>query len=468
MSGRFFSPADFYRSDIVAVSKILNLNPANIDLSDYQSNHRRHQEHKKLVLKLLGFSAFNKEAKKILQEIIHKLAEHDGEPREMIYYSSAQPHQQNIEIPAYDTFLRLITDALNQVENKYESIINKYMTQEQEALLDDLIHTDEDTHFAKLNQWKEISQSERPAKIQTSVSVYNDIMRLFLYLLPLIEKLSLSDNAIRYYSGWVERSILSQLKQLKPPERCLRLIAFIQNQVYLRQDYLADTLMKAAKACRNSAMGNNQKANQSQQSKRNTAINKLVSGHTDLQDFYEKIKEIIFNHAINEKEKLTLIQDLIEFSEEKKIIDPEDAKKILKSLVNNNSYYEALEQGFTKLKNRVEAIILSLDFDDSSSCKKLIAAIEYYREFKIGAKKIDSSAPTRFLEADHIKQLTDSKEKFQPQLYKTLLFLSVADGVKNGKLNLRHSYRFRAIDEYWINSKIWEENKEALIKCRWG
>lgn len=465
VSGRFFSPSDFHRSDIVAASKILNLNPADIDLSDYQGNHRRHLEHKKLVLNLLGFSAFNRDAKKILQEIISKLAEHDGDPREMIYHAWAQLHQQNIEIPAYDTFLRLITDALNQVEHQYEDIIAKHINQEQEALLDDLIYTDEDTHFARLNQWKVISQSERPAKIQASVSVYNDIKRLFLQLLPLMDKLALSDNAIRYYSGWVERSMLSQLKQLKATERYLRLIAFIQSQMYLRQDYLMDTLIKSAKTCRNNAMGKNQKTNQGQQSKRNTAINKLISGHTNLKEFYEKIKEIIFNHAINEKEKLTLIQNLVESSENKKIIDPEDAKKILTGMVNNNHYYEALESGFTKLKNRVEAIILSMNFDEPSSCKNLLSAIEHYRKFKLGSKKIDSNSPTQFLESEHVKQLTDSERKFRPQLYKTLLFLYVADGVKHGKLNLSHSYRYRALGEYLIDSKIWEENKDALIKA---
>lgn len=49
-------------------------------------------------------------------------------------------------------------------------------------------------------------------------------------------------------------------------------------------------------------------------------------------------------------------------------------------------------------------------------------------------------------------------------LYKVFLFIHIADAIKSGKLNLKHSYRYKAIHEYLIDKIIWGDNKEKLLR----
>ena len=48
-------------------------------------------------------------------------------------------------------------------------------------------------------------------------------------------------------------------------------------------------------------------------------------------------------------------------------------------------------------------------------------------------------------------------------LYKILLFQYITDSIKSGALNLCHSYKFRAFNEYLIPKEVWESKKEELL-----
>jgi len=54
--------------------------------------------------------------------------------------------------------------------------------------------------------------------------------------------------------------------------------------------------------------------------------------------------------------------------------------------------------------------------------------------------------------------------KFRPSLYKVLLFIHIAESIKSGKLNVKHSYRYKAIQDYLISDEEWANNREALLK----
>jgi hypothetical protein len=55
-----------------------------------------------------------------------------------------------------------------------------------------------------------------------------------------------------------------------------------------------------------------------------------------------------------------------------------------------------------------------------------------------------------------------STGKFRVSLYKALLFLHVQNGIKSGALNLEHSYKYRPLDDYLIDSDRWQRAKQQL------
>ncbi|HPR06971.1 MAG TPA: hypothetical protein PLI17_10115, partial [Denitromonas sp.] len=70
---------------------------------------------------------------------------------------------------------------------------------------------------------------------------------------------------------------------------------------------------------------------------------------------------------------------------------------------------------------------------------------------------IGRSAPLEFLSpTERQAVLTDDRSGFRPSLYKAFLFLHVASAIKAGKLNMRHSYKYRPLDDYLIDRKRWD------------
>jgi hypothetical protein len=49
-------------------------------------------------------------------------------------------------------------------------------------------------------------------------------------------------------------------------------------------------------------------------------------------------------------------------------------------------------------------------------------------------------------------------------LYKALLFLHVQGAIKSGTLNLKHSYKYRPLDDYLIDRDRWHQDKATLIE----
>ncbi len=68
-----------------------------------------------------------------------------------------------------------------------------------------------------------------------------------------------------------------------------------------------------------------------------------------------------------------------------------------------------------------------------------------------------------FLSNDEQKIVGESKD-FRISLYKILLFQTMVDGIRSGKLNLQYSYRYRAIQDYLIPTGQWDEQREQTVK----
>ena len=76
----------------------------------------------------------------------------------------------------------------------------------------------------------------------------------------------------------------------------------------------------------------------------------------------------------------------------------------------------------------------------------ILAALDHFKQ-KDGV--LDKNAPTEFLTA--AEQVAVFEGKFRVSLYKAFLFLHVMGAVKSGTLNLKHSYKYRSLDDYLIS-----------------
>jgi Tn3 transposase DDE domain len=119
-----------------------------------------------------------------------------------------------------------------------------------------------------------------------------------------------------------------------------------------------------------------------------------------------------------------------------------------------------LESKSIKLQNRVADIVKELEFqgDDHTD---VLAAIQYYQH-KHGT--ITQAAPVEYLDPYEQRLLVDASGKFRVSLYKALLFIKIAESIKAGTLHLKHSYKYRSLDDYLIPKAAWEAHRDDYLQ----
>jgi len=244
----------------------------------------------------------------------------------------------------------------------------------------------------------------------------------------------------------------------------LHLLAYIKHQYYFRQDILVDIFLKSVQSIINTAKKETLNQEKASRSNRNKAIKKLMHSNKDSRLLVEKITTIIKSTDLSGQNKLSQIEALIDQhhqqhdeQEKEQLIAIENT---LDKDIKNQDLLNVLELLSIRLQRRVSGIIKQLDFNVNTSEHSLIEAIDYFKE---NDGNIQSGAPTNFL-SEVEKQAVFDHGKIRVSLYKILLFIHISDAIKSGKINLKYSYRYKAIHEYLIDEKTWNISKKSLLQ----
>lgn len=471
--GRFFNPMQFHQQDIIYAGKLLEIDHKNITLEKYK-DHRLRQDQQK-ILKITGFQSFgaHEKASELLTEEVTRLVEKQIRPKMIIYYLSHFFFQKKIETPSYQLMAETILQITERFEVKLLSMLENNLTKQQMQTLDQLLPKIDPKKLVKSQSYyaraplvalREFPLSSRPGKIKESVNSFLTIKNIFESTQTALQSLYLSPNALKYYAVWVQKAKMTQLVQINNPyKRYLYLLAFIAHQYYYRQDLLVDTLLQLIQSTLNRIKKKQEDEDKNTKHEKEHATHLLSMSYRDKTELLKKIHLIINTAHLSFEEKVTHIKELV--SQEDKS-DPAIAaciekldEQIFKSL-NKANFYNALENQSLTLQKRLSCIIKNLDFNVMNSKSSLLEAIRHFRETD---GQIGQNPPQAFLEKEELSHVLDDKNRARQQLYKSLLFVHIADAIKSGEVNLTHSYRYLSIDEYLINKKIWQNNKEDFL-----
>lgn len=78
--------------------------------------------------------------------------------------------------------------------------------------------------------------------------------------------------------------------------------------------------------------------------------------------------------------------------------------------------------------------------------------------------QIAQAAPLGFLESEEQEAVLDETGDIRVSLYKALLFAKIAEALKGGVLNLRHSYKYRSLDDYLIPKDDWQAHRHDYLQ----
>ena len=340
------------------------------------------------------------------------------------------------------------------------------------AVLDDLLTQEPlagdpvpgKTSAYKLTLMKKLSQSTKPSKIKERVADLDLVRGLYHQLSPALQAIALKPGGIQYYAHSVIRSEIFQLTRRGDPDRYLHLLAFIAHQYYRLQDNLVDVLLASLRSFQNGAIREHKEQCYARREQRNESLKVLLEGiERGLVSTLTTIGSITEDRALSDVEKVTRIRALLATRETRRLLGKNpivELKASLASELGEDDYYKILESKSVWIQHRVNPVLKALTFQAGPSVRKLVDAVEHFKE-KDGA--VDKSASAGFLDPEE-GAAVQKEGKFRVSLYKALLFLHVQSGIKSGALNLEHSYKYRPLDDYLIDRVRWQRDKQHLIE----
>ena len=469
-SKRFFPARTFHTRDVEYVTGRTGLRLEELELHLYPKETS--SRHRAFILDFYGFKPFRPQGRSVLAEEIARLVRSQIKPKVIFWRCVDVLIREKIEVPGYFPLADQILSAIKTHNQTLAATIERTLDTATRAVLDDLLTQEPlagdtvpgKTSAYKLTLMKKLSQSTRPSKVKERVADLDLVRGLYHQLSPALQAVALKPGGIRYYAHSVIQSEIFQLTRRGDPDRYLHLLAFIAHQYYRLQDNLVDVLLASLRSFQNGAIREHKEQCYTHREQRNESLKALLGGlERGLVGTLTTIGSITEDRELSDAEKVTRIRTLLATRETRRILDQDPVAQLKASLVSELSeddYYKILESKSVWIQNRVSPILKALTFQGDPGVRKLVDALEHFKE-KDGA--VDKSAPAGFLDPEE-RAAANKDGKFRVSLYKALLFLHAQNGIKSGALNLEHSYKYRPLDDYLIDRARWQRDKQHLIE----
>jgi TnpA family transposase len=458
--GRFYEVSDFKDMDILFVAKQLNLNLKYLDFHRFYTNHLAFQ-HKERILSIIHWKPFDQE---LFKHQVERLVESQLVPRKALWETRAYLFRQGIESPAYDKYLKTINEALLVVSKRINLSLEKYLTASHRHALDEFLVKKVAYQKSEIQKFKVIIHPNTPKEIKKNVQLFEVLRERLEKVGTLVEKLNLSDATIDYHAHWV--TIADNDKIETNVDKYLFLLCFLVRQVRQRQDYFIDIIQNSVKSAENRAKMAQKEEYFHKQKERKQVTQLLIDSRISYKQQVEEVKIILKSLQDNDT-KISQIEGIFEVDDS--LTDVQLA--LIESLSvetgrdEKTEFYRLWQRQSIWLSNRVSQPILKLIINQEETDKTLFEAVGHYIE-----KKGKITKPTKNLkwlddkQQDALYEINEKGEEvFQRRLYKMFFFEAINDGIKSGKLNFNHSYRFRFLEEYLFSKKEWKDHKEQLL-----
>lgn len=303
VSGRFYHQKKFRSHDIGMAAKILGVTITK-DFSTQYSDRTR-QKHRLLILEHCGYTEFSKAAD-LFENIVQDLVASQMYPRKLFYILIETLRNKKIEAPSYDRIARSVTQKFNAFEKAALQTISRMITSEQAEALNQLTSTPKEEYQRPLlTRLKVFNQSLRPAQIKHGMHNFLIIKKLFKEIKPIIDSLSFSIEATKYYAQWVMKAKVTQITDMVVPhKRYLYLAAFVDHCYKVWQDTLVDMLLKCVQQQLNKVEKELGNIIKEKLSDKNKLVTSVLSGFQANQATIENVRKILHDKSLNNDTKI--------------------------------------------------------------------------------------------------------------------------------------------------------------------
>ncbi len=461
---RFFG-SQFRADDLAFVAARLNLpRPEVLELSKQTLLRQR-----EAIAECFGARQFQPTDRRILADEIAGWVRNGLRPSEVFRQSVSRCRALRIVLPNYNLLATLISEQVNRRKAELNRIINESMTAEQKLLLDNLLTKSSAADSTSntrslLTLLKQPSQSLKPSDIKANLNDWQHLQTLYQKFSPVIAKLNLSAENLRYHAQIVLKADLLQIARRAEESRYLHLLAFIAFQTFRYQDVLVDSFLQSVQTTINSATQTyRDKYFLEREEKRRIFNLFLQSLQESVLPTLTSIEETLKIQNSNPAAKLLLIETAMSLNEsERRQIEQQTGLLLTETgnARNSGDFYDILQKQSLKLQKRAADIVRCLRVDETQVQPDLFNALQHFQR-RDG--QIEKNAPQEFLSKQEKDFLNLGSAKFPVSLYKVLLFQQLSVGIKSGTVNFSDSHKYRSLDDYLISREFWQQHRAELL-----
>ena len=467
-TGRFFA-SSFHPADVEYVASKLGFLPGMVAVEDADSKATASRQ-RQLVLDYLGYREFGAAAEHELVREIRSLVRSQVRPKAMLLRMVELLKARKTEIPSAYTLTDLLLREARQHRQELTTAIEEQLSAAQRALLDALLERpvqgeapESPLQRYRLTLLKRFSQSTRPSRIKTNVEDLHTLRELYQQIDTVADTLNLTQDGVRYYATSVIKSEVFQIARRADEDRYLHLVCFVTHQFFRLQDTLLDVLLTCVQSVLNACRRGHKELSYEDRQEHRRSVKALV---TVVQQGacapLAQIEHIAFQDGVSDAEKVCQIQAVLTAGKPQRETVEQQVTRLSEQVgaTEDAQYYRLLEAKSVKLQSRVAELVKAIDFvgDDAA---ELLVALRSYKD-KDGA--VGQTAPLGFLDHQEQQLVRNEAGKLRISLYKALLFIKLAEAVKAGALNVRHSYKYRSLDDYLIPKASWQRDRAAYLQ----
>ena len=457
-TGRFFPADRFLVADQGYVQQRHHL--GEVEWARYDKATRFH--HRQHILQQFGVLSFEQAEAAVRQQVTH-FARQQMNPVAVFHSAADYIRAHRWELPTYAALAGLVTEAFRTVEQQLTTQLGHHLTPAVRQQLDALFTTPEEapahSHRPyRLTTLKRSLELMRPMAIRANVQDYAVLQTLFSQVYPVVQALDLSEEVVRYYARYVERTQVFQVQQ-QADKKYLMVLCFVVYQYYQVGDLLTETLLQAVQTHRNAAQRETQERVYRQQQDSAGQL-RQVEGVVSHGMALAQLEEVAFSFACTNEEKVTALLDWLQTPAVAAFAQLGHTAQQLRKGGGGSSggpYYQVIEARSRALQRRLGEILRTVAYEGAAD-SPLAQALAQYRA-RDG--QVSAQPPTTFLKAAERAALAQAESPVS--LYKALLAGHVADHLKAGKLNLAHSLRYRPFDTYLLEVATWQRQRDALL-----
>jgi len=415
------------------------------------------QQHK--ILALYGYRTCNAVERIQLVEKALQFVKISAKPIYLFQMLIHYLENHRIVVPGYSFLQDIVSQALATERKRITEIIERSLDKNTRAVLDELYVNRDGVYAitALKHEPKDFSLKELKQEIARSRSLAG----LYQIARNLLPELGISNDSVTYYAALVDYYTVQKLQQMPIGMVHLYLLCFILHRYQKFNDNLINAFIFQVRKVIDDAK----------------AATKEKILHYQLEN-NESIRHVsqILSLFLDEG-----IADDVAFSEVKRraftILDRDKFQQV-SQYMNNQSFkdsvfeWEFIAAFAPAFKQHLRPLLMQLSFTGHRSDNELIEAIEFLKTIFDKGKSLNrysfDKIPKAFIPQGLKLYLYEEDENgethIHPDKYEFLVYRLLRNHIEAGDVYISNSIRFRSFEDDLIPLKMWQDNKEKILK----